>query len=94
MTKPNRLPPWFKVPLGSGEQYQAVRRALAAQGLNTVCSSARCPNLGECWSSGTATFMILGDICTRNCGFCAVSGGEPLQVDKSEPQRVCGAVRQ
>ncbi|MCD4655750.1 lipoyl synthase, partial [bacterium] len=86
--------PWFKVPLGSGEQYQAVRRVLAAQGLNTVCSSVRCPNLGECWSSGTATFMILGDICTRNCGFCAVSGGEPLQVDTNEPQRVCGAVRQ
>ncbi len=90
----SRLPPWLKVPLGSGEQYRNVRQALAAQGLHTVCSSARCPNLGECWSSGTATFMILGDVCSRNCRFCAVTHGHPTAIDKGEPARIADAVRQ
>lgn len=83
-----RLPPWFKVPLGCGERYRVVRKILQEQNLHTVCSSARCPNAGECWSSGTATFMILGDICTRNCGFCAVNHGQPAVVDANEPERV------
>jgi len=94
MSKINRLPPWFKVSLGSGEQFSAVRKTLISRGLNTVCSSARCPNLGECWSSGTATFMILGEICSRNCGFCAVSAGDPEEVDLKEAQRVCEAVQE
>jgi len=89
-----RLPPWLKVTLGSGENYRAVRHALAAQGLHTVCGSARCPNLGECWSSGTATFLILGTICTRNCRFCAVSGGVPDKMDPGEPARVADAVEE
>lgn len=93
MKRLERLPEWFKVPLGSGEDYRAVRRALAAQGLHTVCSSARCPNLGECWSAGTATFMILGDVCTRNCRFCAVAHGTPQPPDPSEPERVRKAVQ-
>lgn len=86
--KQHRLPPWFKVSLGSGEKYQTIRRILASQNLHTVCSSARCPNAGECWSAGTATFMILGDSCTRNCGFCAVQHGAPAKIDPSEPERV------
>lgn len=92
MANNRRLPPWFKVPLGSGDHYKAVRQALAAQGLNTVCSSARCPNLGECWSAGTATFMILGNHCTRNCAFCAVDSSEPEPLDMSEAIRLRQAV--
>jgi lipoyl synthase len=83
-----RLPPWFKVPIGSGERYQSVRRILATRSLHTVCSSAKCPNAGECWNSGTATFLIMGDICTRNCGFCAVPSGQPATIDKTEPSRI------
>ncbi len=89
-----RLPPWLKVTLGSGKNYAQVRQALAAQGLHTVCGSARCPNLGECWSAGTATFMILGTICTRNCGFCAVDHGVLEAPDPGEPARLVDAVRQ
>jgi lipoyl synthase len=87
-----RLPPWFKVSLGCGETYRTVRNILASQNLHTVCSSARCPNAGECWSAGTATFMILGDTCTRNCAFCAVQHGIPDKLDPSEPGRVRRAV--
>jgi lipoyl synthase len=91
--KPGRLPEWFKVPLGTGERYQAVRKALASQNLHTVCSSAKCPNAGECWSSGTATFMILGDVCTRDCRFCAVEHGVPIAIERSEPERLYRAVK-
>lgn len=87
-----RLPAWFKVPLGSGEQYSHVRKILAQQKLHTVCSSAMCPNAGECWSSGTATFMILGDVCSRDCRFCAVQHGLPATVDWNEPERIRAAV--
>lgn len=83
-----RLPAWFKVTLGSGESYRSVRKILVAHKLHTVCGSARCPNAGECWSSGTATFMILGDICTRDCRFCAVKHGVPTSIDLSEPERL------
>ena len=89
-----RLPSWLKVTLGKGEHYRKVRQALAAQGLHTVCSGARCPNLGECWSAGTATFMILGDRCTRNCRFCAVPHEMPDGLDEEEPVRVARAVRE
>lgn len=83
-----RLPAWFKVSLGSGESYRSVRKILATHKLHTVCSSARCPNAGECWSSGTATFMIMGDVCTRDCRFCAVKHSAPAEIDISEPGRV------
>lgn len=89
-----RLPHWLKVPLGQGDHYKQVRQALAAQGLHTVCVSAHCPNLGECWSAGTATFMILGTICTRSCGFCAVDHGTPALPDPDEPDRILAAVTQ
>ncbi len=86
-----RLPAWLKRPLGSGEDYVHVEHLLRDLHLHTVCRSAQCPNLGQCWSAGTATFMILGNVCTRRCRFCAVNKGlpEPLQAD--EPERVAKA---
>lgn len=74
---PTGKPEWLKVRLPSGDRYKKVRSSLSARGLHTVCEEARCPNLGECWNAGTATFMILGDTCTRGCGFCAVKRGSP-----------------
>jgi len=93
MSLPPRKPPWLKVKLPSGEQHREVLDLVRRRGLHTVCQSARCPNLGECWSAGTATFMILGDVCTRNCTFCAVPGGRPLPPDPGEPLRVAQSVR-
>jgi lipoic acid synthetase len=93
MSSPERKPPWLKVKLPSGDQHREVHDLIRRQGLHTVCQSARCPNLGECWSAGTATFMILGDVCTRNCTFCAVPGGRPLPLDPDEPRRVAQSVR-
>jgi len=86
-----RLPPWLKIQIGAGDKYTQVKRSLDAHNLNTVCRSARCPNLGECWGRGTATFMIMGDICTRNCGFCAVKHGLPFLLDPDEPRRLAEA---
>ena len=84
-----KKPEWLKVTLPGGERYRQVRRAVAEGGLHTVCQEARCPNVGECWESGTATFMILGDTCTRGCRFCAVTRGDPAGVvDEEEPGRV------
>jgi lipoic acid synthetase len=86
-------PSWLKVPLPSGDRYQRVRRAVSGACLSTVCEEAHCPNIGECWNSGTATFLILGDICTRGCAFCAVTRGNPgglLSAD--EPSRLVSAV--
>ncbi len=91
--KVNRRPPWLKARIPGGERYAWVKNIIASRGLHTVCAEARCPNIGECWNSGTATFMILGDICTRNCGFCAVKTGKPTQVDSGEPYRIAEAVR-
>ena len=88
-----RLPPWLKVTAPGSPPYIAVKRLVEKLRLNTVCESARCPNAGECWSNGTATFMILGDICTRSCGFCAIETGRPLKLDEREPLRVADAVR-
>jgi len=92
-TSPRRHPDWIKARIPSGETYHEVRRLLNGLSLHTVCEEAHCPNLGECWSRGTATFMILGDVCTRACGFCAVKTGLPgAAPDTDEPRRVADAV--
>src|SRR5262245_57346370 len=85
-------PDWLKVRLPSSEGYFRLRRLVAETRLNTVCEDARCPNIGECWGVGTATFMILGDACTRACGFCAVATGRPAGLDRDEPRRVAEAI--
>ncbi|NOY05615.1 MAG: lipoyl synthase [Chlorobi bacterium] len=86
-------PPWLKVKLPLGTKYTDVKSIVGAHKLHTVCEDARCPNLGECWNRGTATFMILGDTCTRSCGFCAVKTGRPDFLDTDEPRRVADAAR-
>jgi lipoic acid synthetase len=90
--KPRRRPEWLKVRLPHGPEYQGVRELVETHNLHTVCQEARCPNLGECWGRRTATFMILGDICTRSCGFCAIKTGKPQGLDWDEPYRVADAV--
>src|SRR6202047_3685489 len=86
-------PEWLRVKFFGGERYQDLKRIMRTLELHTVCESARCPNMGECWEHGTATFMILGDICTRACGFCAVPSGKPLgPPEEDEPERVAEAV--
>lgn len=87
-----RMPSWVRQSLGRGD-YAATAKMVHGHGLTTVCEEARCPNKGECWSRGTATFMLLGDICTRACGFCAVNTGQPAGVDFDEPRRVVEAVQ-
>jgi len=87
-----RKPEWLKARVPGGEQYAELRRLIDARKLHTVCEEARCPNMGECWNSGTATFMILGDTCTRSCGFCAIKTGRAYTVDLDEPARVGEAV--
>ena len=87
-------PAWLKVRLPGGENYVRVRRLVHEHRLNTVCQDARCPNIGECWGAGTATIMILGEVCTRACKFCAVKTGRPPEYDLEEPQRVADAVRE
>lgn len=86
-------PEWLKVRLPSGERYTNVKKLVHEQRLNTVCEDAQCPNIGECWGAGTATFMILGDVCTRSCKFCAVKTGLPPDYDLDEPRRVAEAMR-
>lgn len=86
-------PEWLKIKLNMGEDFLAVRRMMNDLSLNTVCQEARCPNIYECWSNRTATFMIAGDVCTRRCGFCAVSKGEPKPLDAGEPAHVAEAVK-
>ena len=95
-TRPERLykkPPWLKVKLPVGENYRRVRGLVDNYKLHTICQSGNCPNMGECWGAGTATFMILGNVCTRSCSFCAVATGRPLTVDMDEPFRVAEAVK-
>jgi lipoic acid synthetase len=87
-----RKPSWLRAKLPAGPGYAAVRRLVDEGRLNTVCQSAQCPNLGECWSRGTATLMILGNICTRSCNFCAIQTGRPTELDLGEPARVAEAV--
>jgi len=87
-----RHPPWLKVRAPGGPGFAETTATVREMGLHTVCQEARCPNIGECWGHKTATFMLLGDTCTRNCGFCAVTHGRPLAVDPGEPLRVASAV--
>jgi lipoic acid synthetase len=85
--------PWLKVKLPHGENYFELKQLVREKRLHTVCESASCPNIGECWNQKTATFMILGDVCTRSCGFCDVKTGRPLGLDREEPTRVAEAVK-
>ncbi|MDP7132401.1 MAG: lipoyl synthase, partial [Planctomycetota bacterium] len=87
-----RKPPWLKVRLPGGGDSPKLHKLFTSLKLHTVCEEAHCPNQAECWAHGTATFMILGDICTRSCGFCAVKTGRPLELDWDEPRRVAEAV--
>lgn len=87
-----KKPDWLKVKLPMGENFRNVRSLVSTHKLHTICESGNCPNMGECWGEGTATFMILGNICTRSCGFCAVATGRPEPVDWDEPQRVAEAI--
>jgi lipoyl synthase len=87
-----RLPTWFKIRLTTTKNSSSVRNVIDSKKLHTVCSSAGCPNRSECWNAGTATFMILGNLCSRNCAFCAVPKGRPQDVDREEPTRVAEAV--
>src|SRR5437899_10398309 len=89
---PERRPEWLRVRPPKGENYENLKHLMRSKELHTVCEEARCPNMAECWGAGTATFMILGDTCTRSCGFCAVKTGRPGIVDADEPARVGGAV--
>jgi lipoyl synthase len=91
-TTPIRRPNWIKVRAPSGEQYQELQHLMRKKALHTVCEEAGCPNMGECWGSGTATFLMLGDVCTRTCGFCDVKHGRPDFLDWQEPERVAQAV--
>lgn len=88
-----RLPRWMKMNMPKGESYSKVKNLVGQHGLHTICTSGNCPNIGECWNRGTATFMILGEICTRNCKFCGVKTGKPLPVDPEEPKRVAESIK-
>jgi lipoic acid synthetase len=88
-----RKPDWLRVKLPTGKEYAHVREIVSTHKLHTICQSGNCPNMGECWGAGTATFMILGNICTRSCGFCNVATGKPKAVDLKEPERVAESVR-
>ncbi len=89
----DKKPNWLKVKLPTGKRYQDIKTIVSENNLHTVCESAACPNRGECWNFGTATFMILGNICTRSCGFCNVQTGKPNELDLDEPKRVADAVK-
>lgn len=89
---PKRKPEWLKVRLPGGEGFNRVKNLMRRHGLNTVCEEARCPNIGECWGRGTATFLLMGDICTRSCGFCHIKTGRPAKLDEDEPRRVAESV--
>jgi lipoic acid synthetase len=87
-----RKPSWLRVKLPTGENYKKVRKLVDEYRLHTICESGNCPNMGECWGAGTATFMILGNVCTRSCSFCAVATGRPPEYDEDEPMRVAEAI--
>ena len=88
-----KKPEWLKVKIPSGKEYTKLNKLVSDHNLHTICQSGNCPNIGECWGAGTATFMILGDICTRSCGFCAVTTGKPADVDLYEPMRIARSVK-
>ncbi len=88
-----RKPDWLRVKLPVGPEYAKVRRLVDTHKLHTICESGNCPNMGECWGAGTATFMILGNVCTRSCTFCAVATGRPTEYDLDEPRRVAEAIQ-
>lgn len=93
MQNGRRLPSWLKMQRASGENYSKVKHIVLENHLHTICTSGNCPNIGECWNAGTATFMILGDICTRACKFCATKTGRPLPADPDEPERLAKSVK-
>ncbi len=95
VSEPERVkrPDWLRVKLPIGESYRNVRELVDTHQLHTICQSGHCPNMGECWGEGTATFMILGNVCTRSCSFCAVKTGRPNEYDEDEPRRVADAIR-
>lgn len=90
---PRRRPPWIRVKAPSGETYQNVHNLMRSKTLHTVCEEAQCPNIGECWGRGTATFLMMGDTCTRSCGFCDIKTGRPNPLDWAEPNRIAESVR-
>ena len=93
MSNTERKPEWLKIKLETGENYPKVKKIVELNKLHTICSSGKCPNIGQCWSIGTATFMISGDVCTRSCKFCATKTGRPLPLDEQEPQKIADSVR-
>lgn len=93
MSGTRRLPSWLRMERASGENYTMVKKLVESHRLHTICTSGNCPNIGECWNAGTATLMILGDICTRSCKFCGTKSGRPLPPDPGEPERVAQAVK-
>lgn len=93
MTPPKGKPKWLRVKLPTGKKYTELRSLVDKYDLHTICTSGSCPNMGECWSEGTATFMILGNICTRSCGFCGVKTGRPETVDWEEPEKVARSIK-
>ncbi|NNJ89542.1 MAG: lipoyl synthase [Eudoraea sp.] len=92
-TAPKRKPNWLRVKLPTGKKYTQLRSLVDKYDLHTICTSGSCPNMGECWGEGTATFMILGNVCTRSCGFCGVKTGRPEQVDWEEPEKVARSIK-
>ena len=92
-SKKDKKPKWLRVKLPSGKRFTQLRKIVDKHKLHTICESGNCPNMGECWGAGTATFMILGNVCTRSCGFCAVATGRPSLIDWSEPERVAQSVK-
>jgi len=93
LSRPTRRPAWIKVRAPTGETYERLKRLMRSKELHTVCEEARCPNIGDCWGRGTATFLILGDVCTRSCRFCNVKTGRPAPLDWGEPERIAAAVQ-
>lgn len=93
LTKPEPKPKWLRVKLPTGKKYTELRGLVDQYKLHTICTSGSCPNMGECWTEGTATFMILGNVCTRSCGFCGVKTGRPQDVDWDEPEKVARSIK-
>jgi len=92
-SKPSPKPKWLRVKLPTGKKYSELRAVVDKYQLNTICTAASCPNMGECWTEGTATFMILGNVCTRSCGFCGVKTGRPESIDWDEPEKVARSIK-